>query len=237
MLTVHIPLPSGQEHPTDHDQWFIESLAELMDDQLSTIQGAVGGFETGGDIVGICVFDADPKQMAQALTPLLKAHCPPGTCLHLYYEEDEPGETEEFPLFGEGEKPPCLPLPLTSPDMAYGSVNLKPTSVPIGFTQTDEEIFKAIATAPGLTRDNIGNAVDAMMHIALTDEEISSGLSRLLEAGYIHVDNQSFVVAPEIAEQLPRTAKGNISAYREEAWDQVNAALFQRKKKRGTSGP
>ncbi|MBT5019859.1 MAG: hypothetical protein HON04_14075, partial [Planctomicrobium sp.] len=53
MLTIYIPLPEGHRYPNDKDAWYLESLAELVDETLHSLGAAIGGFETGPNEVGL----------------------------------------------------------------------------------------------------------------------------------------------------------------------------------------
>ena len=226
MLTIYIPLPEGHRYPNDEDAWFLESLAELVDETLLSLGASVGGFETGPEEVGICVFGADPKTMATKVTPFLKRHCPSGTHLHTFYDDVEEGESEDNPLFTDADTATCEPLPVSSSDFAYSPLDLKPYRQSIKFAADDRYIFKAIATSPGISVTNLNDAIDAAERIGLKDDELSDGVARLQDADYIYSDAEGLHVARRIANELPRTAKGNVSSYRDDAWKQVYDTLF-----------
>lgn len=226
MLTIYVPLPEGHRYPNDSDAWFLESLSEMIDEALLPLGASVGGFETGPDEVGLCVFGADPKTMATELVPLLKRHCPAGTYLNVFYDEDEDGTSEDILLFRSGEAPVREPIPVTSPEHAYRPVDLTAPALSSRFAEDDRYIFKAIASSPGLSLGDINSAMDAMERIRLEEQALKDGIDRLQKAGYVRSDAAGLQVAPRIAGQLPRTAKGNVSSYRREAWDRVFEALF-----------
>ncbi|MDB4793079.1 hypothetical protein OAG75_00395 [bacterium] len=228
MLTIYIPLPEGHRYPNDKDAWYLESLAELVDETLHSLGATIGGFETGPNEVGLCVFDADPKAIMEALTPLLKRHCPLGTYLHTFYDEDEgeEGESEDIGLFIDSDTPSCEPLPLSSPKFVYSPLDSEPFDRSVEFATCDRHIFKAIASSPGITVKDLNNMIDYFERIRLNDDKLSDGVTRLLDAGYIYLDSGGLYVTQRIAPKLPLTAKGNISTYRDDAWEQFNNDLF-----------
>lgn len=228
MLTIYIPLPDGRDYPDDEDAWFVESLSELIDEYLRPLDAAIGGFETGPDEVGLCAFGADAAQMADALMELLTRHCPQGTVLDLFYDEEEGevGESETRALFADGAIATQDALPVADTEFAYRPFRIGAVGKSFEFAITDRYIFKAIATGCGLSKQQVVDAIDMAERVRLSKDELDGGIARLHQAGYLVNDGDSFTLATGIAAALPRTAKGNLSWYREASWDQVYQAMF-----------
>lgn len=224
MLTVRVPLADGHDRPDDREAWFLESLAELVDAALQPLGAEVGGIEEGRDECGLCLFGDDAGEMAAAVVPLLKRHCPAGTVLEM--SGDHAGPREIVPLFPPGETPAGEPLPVASPEFAWRPVDASRLRPAAAFAASDRHVFRTIATCPGIAVDQINAALDAADRTTLPEADVAAGVDRLVAAGYVETREEKLRVAPTMAERLPRTAAGNVSWFRSDAWHTVEEALF-----------
>ena len=221
MVTIYVPHPSGERIATDRDSWFLESLAEMIQESIEPAGGMVGGFETGPGDTGILLFDVEPSDLEDEVISLLERHCPAGTYLEFHRED----ETVRDDVFDEEEEPSREPLPVDRPDLAYEEFRVDASGAEIDFHRNDRHIFKAVASMPGISVERIQNVVEMMERMRLSEDELQEGVDRLERAGYIEIDN-GVSVAEDIAEKLPRIANGNISSLRSKAWTQFYDALF-----------
>ena len=226
MLTIYSPFPEARRYPSDEDEWFIDSLAELVHELVVSIGGSVGGIESGTGEMGICVFEANPKEMLGLLSPLLKRHCPKGTHMVLFYEDDEDEKIEEESLFRGDETPQLEPLPLKNVQLAYRPFEIESRPVKTKFLETDKYIFEAIASSSGISRQYLNNAIDYSQRMILNEDELTSGIVRLMSAGYIYSEVDKYFVNEDLLTQIPRTANGKVSGFRHDAWKSVHKALF-----------
>lgn len=226
MLIIYIPFSEGRRDPNDEDAWFIDSLAELVHESVAEVGGYVGGIESGTGEMGICVFEANPKQMLDLLSPLLKRHCPKDTHLVLFYEDDEDEKVEEEFLFHGDEIPQLEQLPSKNAQWAYRPFMIDSRPINIKFFETDKYVFEAIASSPGISRQYLNNAIDFSQRMMLSEDELVGGIARLISVGYIYSEDDKYFVNKDLLTQMPQTASGRISGLRHDAWKSVNKALF-----------
>lgn len=227
MHTLAIFLRADEKN--DRDMWFAESISELVEAAIQEFGcGRVGGFGRGGDLLEIwaTISETSSPETVEHIEQILKQHCGPETRVYevITQDKEDDGEGVERSLFAKNEDIPQRELPLSSPKYAYSQFTLAEKITNNSLEQEDRYVFKNIACSGKTNFENLLFWVNE--YSGMTKERLNKSLERLQQAKYIHEENGIFRTSDSLNEHLPKTAMGNVSSLREDAWRRVYTAFF-----------
>jgi len=228
-LIIYIPFESNSSNePVDRDGWFIDSIAEIIEDFVENkLKGKIARYIESGIEIGIIVSEPASNIVIDSLWDTLRRYCPRGTYIEAV-DDAVPNPYEKIPLFNESEIPPGEPLPVTEPQFEYKPFSVSPLEKRCSASNRMKRIFRWIANANGINAETIYLTECNYAGKLFFPEKKNRRLLGLLEkANYIQRKGDFYFVTESIQALLPRTASGKVSFLRNDAWKALYKAIFK----------